>query len=201
MFGFIKVIKDYFADTPNEFRSKVLSRDIRDIPSGAILCVRSKSVFGYLIRKCEKGEAWANHIAVYVGSGRNAVIEALSNGLVETKLDDMLNSKTQFRVYVKQDLTVTDLQIIKARLHGAMGKKYGWLEVIRLANPFFKKLITKKSDNTEFCSEAAVRAYAEANIRISQQEPENSTPADVEDYITGTVGRISGWKLFDTFNV
>jgi hypothetical protein len=189
-------IKTYFADVPAGFVRKDLYHNISDIPPCAVFCCRSKSAIGYVIRRVTK--SWTNHIAVYVGSGRQALIEALPDGMVETRVSSKFNNKEQFLVYINSTITVAQMQIIKSYLYGTLGKKYGWLEIVRFLGGIFKKIPTDTSRN--FCSENAVEAYRQADVKLSQKMPKDTSPADVEEYLLSLEGRKAGWRLFDTYN-
>lgn len=189
-------MKNYFADTPSGWVRKDLTHAPADIPPCAVMCCRSKGFIGYVIRRVTK--AWTNHIAIYVGSGRQAIIEALPDGMVEKTLSSKLTPKDQFLIFVKPDLTVAEAQIIKAYLYGTLGKPYGWKEIVRFLGGIFKKI--KPDNGSNFCSENAVEAFAQAGIRISKNNASDTSPDDVVNYFLSMEGRAAGWTLFDTYN-
>jgi len=190
-------IRAYFRDTPANYEKANYLGQISEIPPGAIICVRSKSLIGYIIRKVTS--AWTNHIAIYFGSGRQAVVEALPGGMVETRLKDSMNDKTQFKVFANKKMSVIQLQIMKSYVYGTLGKKYGWTEILRFLGPKWAKVF-HSDRSTNFCSENAVEAFHSVSIKISEKPANESSPGDVEDYLDSLQGEAEGWELIGSWN-
>lgn len=134
-----------------------------------------------------------SHASIYFGSGRHMLIEALDNGIVERPIDAYLNNDAMLRVFRFKRLTVDSMEVVKAYMRGCVGKPYDWGNVLA-----FLWGGQTNSQGKLFCSELAVRAYAEAGITISKKVADKTSPDDLLDFFRA---HTRDWELVAVQNV
>ena len=165
------------------------------------MSVRSDSLIGAAIRESEKiregGDDWPNHTALYMGSGRHEVLESLSKGFCKTTIEDSMNNKTQFKLFVKTNMTVSEMTAVKNTAYGLVGQKYDFLGLLS----FWVPKIFKPNPKLAWCSEEGIKSFLGGNIKTSNKPANESSPADIETYLTSPEGVAAGWVLFDSYRV
>jgi uncharacterized protein YycO len=160
---------------------------------GDIVNFRSRGFFSKIIRFGTGGDT--NHSAIYVGGGRQYLIEALGKGVKKTRLPSRVKKKDTERVVVLryEKLTVNEAEIIKDYAYSRIGVKYDWRQIVGfgiwcfgrifLGKKFWEKHKCNPFDTKEkdICSELVYNAYQKAGIKLCPEKNEsNVTPADLE---------------------
>ena len=125
-----------------------------------------------------------SHVEDYLGGGNHQTISAEASGIKEMNLDRYIGKKYKIQVFSYNDMTVNQLQIVKAFLRGNLDKLYDLRGLVSfLGNIVKKKISSWKFAN--FCSELSAMASAEAGIQICSRgiKPEKQTPASQWNYI------------------
>jgi len=187
-------------DKDSKYVKKDLRHGLTGLMPGDVILVRTvkdnpfMALIGFLIRKISN--SWENHAALYMGSGRHEVIEALIQGVKKTKFENFMNDKTQLKIFRNKNLTIIKLSLLKAYAYGAVGRAYA---VGDLKDFVFDD--GKNDTEKSFCSELVVEAYNCAGIKSSAKFPRKTSPGDLYKFFKSKAGKTKGWILHDTRNV
>ena len=151
------------------------------IPAGAVVHVWGQSLFGRLIRWWSKiktgNKEMPNHTAIYFGSGKHEIVEAGKEVMI-SKLDRYFDKRHKVMISYYKDMTVQQLEVLKAYCYGSVGKPYDWPGILAF---LFKKV--KDDPGKNFCCELAAEGYQRINIPISNcDDPSECMPCDVFMY-------------------
>ena len=145
--------------------------DLRQIPAGSIVSCKSKgfSLFGFLqlwwARIKEGVAGCATHTALYVGGGKNYIIEAAASGVRKHKLTAYVGKERyQVDVFFKPDLTVLQVEKIKSYAYSKLGRRYDFMGVMRF---LFRRL--PQSPHRFFCSELVCESCRAGDWKVVPQ--------------------------------
>jgi hypothetical protein len=168
------------------------------IPPASVLIFRSAKTVGAIIRFIRriqtKIHVWSNHAGLYFGSGRRETIEAMFNGVRKATLDESMDKRTAIKVYAKKDLTVQQLQIIKAYAYGSVGRDYNYTGLIGFITG------NHGPDDENWCSENVVQCYDQAGVKVSNKPDHETAPDTLEVYLESKEAQDNGWTLINTYN-
>jgi len=187
-------------DKDSKYIKKDLDHGIKGLMPGDVILIRTvkdnpfMALIGWLIRKISN--SWSNHSALYMGSGKHEMIEALINGVKKTKFEKYMNEKTQLRIYRNTTLTVMQLGLLKAAAYGRVGRRYSLSDLKDF-------IIDDGKNDTEqnFCSELIVESYNCTGIKSSAKPSTKSAPGDLRKFFESKKGKKIGWISWDTRNV
>jgi len=158
------------------------------VKAGNVITFRGETILGKIIR-------WAtmsnyNHSALYIGNKQ--IIEALSNGIVISDINERLNDSKE-EVYIDRvknfDVTKTDelIRYAKSYLH----TKYDWIGLLGIFVKYgvrrlgLDKIITffgkNKLENSRklWCSEAVGVWFKNFGIMFTQEDTSYLTPNEI----------------------
>lgn len=212
-----------FQDPPSNYVKRPLSKGLQGIPPGALILFRDHgkiadisiagkfgnpiamlnikdlgSLFAWAVRVAKK--QWANHAGLYFGSGQHETVEAEYNGVVKDTLDKSTNDYTQLKIYVYLPLTVAQLSGLKGYAYGSIGKHYAYGQLLNALTPQVEVKDPGAKDEV-FCSGLLVLAFRSQGIDISGKEAGETSPGDIDAYLSRPEARADGWVLWDLQNV
>ena len=121
-----------------------------------------------------------NHACYYHGNTKHIIMNAAGWRVHKAKLDKVyLNKKHKVKVYKKPDLTVDELQLMKAYSYGTEGRLY---DVLGILGFIWSKI--KGSDVMDYCVENVRDTYKAGGIAIIPADyPVDCTPKKFEQYV------------------
>jgi hypothetical protein len=156
------------------------------IPPGAIVFVWGHSLISKIIRWYQKWETkigdTPSHCQVYLGMGARQCVSAEWNGV---RYVPLLLTNKRVEIYSVPDLTIDELQELKAYLCGSIGKGYDGTALIGILRnmQIFRKIITNKIKEDQFknfCSELVCEAFRYIKKKVSKKKVcSQTTPADI----------------------
>ncbi|MDP3000563.1 MAG: YiiX/YebB-like N1pC/P60 family cysteine hydrolase [Bryobacterales bacterium] len=137
-----------------------------------------------------------SHAALYAGNGQ--IIEAIGEGVVKQSLGDALQDDVLAVVYRRQGLSSAQAAIVVSYASGQVGKSYDYAGVAGSSGRtvggtigrmlFFPLGVIQgvtaaanmlSPESSFFCSELVLRAFEQADARITFMPATLSTPSDI----------------------
>jgi len=139
-----------------------------------IILVSGKGLVSRAIRWFTDSE-WS-HAALYVGGGKQAIIEAMETGVEVNPLQTLVKGHTKVCVLRYPGLLVEQAEVIKAKAYDLTYHRYDFPQLITLGvYNFFRKLgvkmsfLVSNSRNNIICSELIAVCYKAAMIEFSKK--------------------------------
>ena len=105
-----------------------------------------------------------------------------------------MNKHTAIKVYAKTNLTVQQLQVVKAYAYGTVGRDYDYKGLIGFVSG------SDGAEDKNWCSENVVESYMQVGTKTSVKPSYDSAPDDIERYMETDEAKFNGWKLINTYN-
>lgn len=119
-----------------------------------------------------------SHAALYVGGGRQAVLEAVDDGVEENPFVTTAKGHTRIAIRRLPDLTVEQAEAIKAVAYKELNRPYDYVQLVTLGvySVVRKYLgvrwsaLVKNSKKSMICSELVEVAYAAAGVHFAKKD-------------------------------
>ena len=171
----------------------------KGIPIFSCISVRGNESYAKIIRFFKPG--FSNHTAIYLGQGKNLIIEASPRRAVNySYLTKYLNNNYELRIYKNDKLTNGQIEKLKDTLYAMMAEteSYGWRGLLGFIIPWIKP-----AENEKFCSQAFVRLFYRAlqwRVYPIDCEIDKVSPADIDRYMATKEAKRFGWSLCRIWN-
>ena len=155
---------------------KVGLPDTKILNPGDIVLVAGK---GWLSKQIMflTNSKWS-HAALYVGGGRQAVLEAVDDGVEENAFVTTSKGHTRIAIRRLPGLTVEQAEAIKTAAYTKLNKPYDWMQLVTIGvyELVRKHLgirwsgLVKNSKRAMICSELVAVAYRAAGVEFSKED-------------------------------
>lgn len=135
-----------------------------------------------------------SHAALYVGGGRQAVLEAVDDGVEENPFVTTAKGHTRVAIRRLPGLTVQQAEAIKTEAYKRLNKPYDFVQLVTLgvyevARKYLGvrwSALVKNSKRAMICSELVEVAYGAAGINFARKDKmvTPDTLADAENLVT-----------------
>lgn len=145
-----------------------------DLQPGDIVVVKSNTLIGRTIRKVTN--AWASHVAVYIGNGY--VFEARPGGARAVHISHYEGDKWEYRVFRMLVSTARKEMFINALIQ-KKDRGYDYGQIISIAlHRLFGMDIKAQNKRLSICSEIIYEAAKEAGIPVPEIKQAYIVPND-----------------------
>lgn len=173
----------------------------KSISQFACIQVRGNEGYASFMRFIEGKNSFANHTALYLGLGKNIIVEASPQKAFNFGyLKDQLKPKYEVKVYENLKLTNEMIEKLKNTTYSYMAetKGYNWQGLFQFIFPFIK---TNKQE--KYCSEAFIKIFYDTlqwRLYPCDCQIDNVSPADIDKYMETEEAKNLGWQLTRYWN-
>lgn len=171
--------------------------DLKSVKPGSVIFVWGRSPISKAIRWFEKLETkipdLPNHVEIYLGGGDNTVVSAEPRGVILLSLQDEIKKCKRMEIYSLKNMTVDQLQDLKAFCYGRVNAvPYSFEGILNLIKHFLGVKI-KEVPNQKFCSQSVAESFEYIGVSLTSDDIPNfkEKPSDQWMYVKD----VSLWSL------